>query len=550
MKTMESNAKPRTAIYARYSSKIQNPLSVADQIALCRKLIGREFGVDPDGAAVFSDHELTGATDRRGGLKALLEAAERKEFDVVVAEGLDRVTRSLKDVAAIYERLRYYEVGMHTAHEGRITWLHVGFKGTMNAIYLDDMKDKIRRGQRARVEEGRHPGNCSYGYRVVRGVVDKRNRNVNGVREIVPEQAEVVRRIFKEFASGKSIKAIVMGLARDGIPSPGGGRWRSASIKGRASRNEGILRNELYRGVLVYNRLRRVIDPVTKNRRSKLNPGFEWTRAPVPQLRIVDDALWERVRKRLMRPAAPRPAVRKRRSSKRPVRAAKPHNIQPLTGLVRCGICGGMAHVANLGRYVCADARYLGTCGNTRGKRTPELARALFPALRKSLEGQRDLLPAVNALVERERERHAALEKEIAEANGGIERFLELIEKGLVAARAFGRIAELEKKLSVARDAIRTVPALPASERDIHLTLGRALGRMKLDLFEQARAEYLRDALRLVVERMTLIPIANKPTGSTVRLRLKPRGWPDLWRVMTTVYPEIAAPPARKAEKR
>ena len=143
---MQAKAKPRVAIYARYSSNVQNPLSIADQAALCRKLIEREFGGDPGGAAVFSDHELTGATDRRGGLKALLDAVERKEFDVVVAEGLDRVTRSLEDAAAIYARLEYHEVDLHTAHEGRITWLHVGFKGTMNAIYLDDLKDKIRRG--------------------------------------------------------------------------------------------------------------------------------------------------------------------------------------------------------------------------------------------------------------------------------------------------------------------------------------------------------------------------------------------------------------------
>ncbi len=50
-------AKPKAAIYARYSSKIQNPLSVADQVALCRRLIEREFCVPGGEAAVFSDHE-------------------------------------------------------------------------------------------------------------------------------------------------------------------------------------------------------------------------------------------------------------------------------------------------------------------------------------------------------------------------------------------------------------------------------------------------------------------------------------------------------------
>ena len=446
------------AIYARYSSKVQNPLSIADQVALCRKLIAREFGIDPGGVAVFSDHEITGETDKRGGLKTLLEAVERKEFDIVVAEGLDRLTRTLEDAAAIFARLKHNGVAMHTAHEGRLNWLTVGFKGTMNAIFLEDLKDKIRRGQCARAEEGRRPSSCAYGYRVVRGVVDGRNRNVNGLSEIVPEQAEVVRRIFKEFAAGKSVDAIARDFNGDGIPAPRSRIWRPMSIKGRAFRNGGVLRNELYRGVLVYNRLKRMIDPVTRKHVEKLNPESEWIRTPVPHLRIVDDALWKKARKRLMQPPPPPPAVRKRRSSKHPARAAKPHNIQPLTGLVRCGVCGGLAHLANLGRYVCADARYVKTCNNTRGKRVPDLARVLFPALRESLEEQRDLLPAVNALVKRERELRDELERKIAEADAGINELLKVAEKGSLTERVFQRMAELEKELTEAKNAIRPFP--------------------------------------------------------------------------------------------
>ena len=211
---MKPSPKPRAAIYARYSSAKQNPLSIDDQVTLCRRLIEREFGVDPAAAAVFSDARATGKTMlHRPGLRSLLEAAERKEFDVVVAEGLDRISRNLEDAAAIHARLAYHDVAMHTAHEGRVSTLHVGVKGAMNAIYLDDMKDKIRRSHRARAEEGRVPSSLTYGYRVVRGVVDERNRNVNGLREIDPEQARVVRRIFEEFAAGKHATAIVRGLS-------------------------------------------------------------------------------------------------------------------------------------------------------------------------------------------------------------------------------------------------------------------------------------------------------------------------------------------------
>ena len=151
--------------------------------------------------------------------------------------------------------------------------------------------------------------------------------------------------------------------------------------------------------------------------------------------------------------------------------------------------------------------------------------------------------------MERERERHDALEKEIAEVNVGIERFMELVERGLLTERAFERTAELEKRLTEAKNAIRSVATLPASERAVRHTLERALVRMEFDLLGRLRAEYLRDALRLVVESITLTPIADRPSGSTIHVRLKPRGWPGLWRMMTAVYPEIAAPPTCKAEK-
>ena len=142
--------KPRVAIYARYSSEIQSPLSISGQIALCRRLIEREFDVDGGLAAVFSDAEITGRTVLgRPGLQLLLEAAERKEFDVVVAEDLSRFSRTLRDTDEIYERLEHRGVALYTAHEGWVSQIDIGFKGTMNAIFLTDMKAKVRRGQRA-----------------------------------------------------------------------------------------------------------------------------------------------------------------------------------------------------------------------------------------------------------------------------------------------------------------------------------------------------------------------------------------------------------------
>ena len=170
---MQLPTSSRIGIYARYSSDLQNPSSVDDQVRLCRNLIFSRLGCDHQ-ILVFKDAAISGATLEGPGMMRLLAAAKAGRIGLVVAEGLDRLSRSLKDTAAIYETLGYYGVTIWTAHEGRITELHVGFKGTMNALYLKDMREKVRRGQSARIAAGFASSSCPYGYRVVRGVVDEK----------------------------------------------------------------------------------------------------------------------------------------------------------------------------------------------------------------------------------------------------------------------------------------------------------------------------------------------------------------------------------------
>jgi hypothetical protein len=106
-----------------------------------------------------------------------------------------------------------------------------------------------------------------------------------GEREIDPEQAAVVERVFREFVAGVSPEAIVKALNREGVAGPFGGSWSPSTIHGNAKRGTGILNNELYVGRMVWNRLRYVRDPDTGKRVSRLNPANEWISKSVPALR-------------------------------------------------------------------------------------------------------------------------------------------------------------------------------------------------------------------------------------------------------------------------
>src|SRR6187401_380270 len=202
----------KIAIYARYSSENQRDASITDQFRICREFAQRQGWTI---AGEFEDHAVSGATLLRSGFQAMMAVALRKQVDIVMAEALDRFSRDQEDTAGLFKRLTFAGVNIVTLAEGDITHLHVGLKGTMNALFLKDLADKTRRGLRGRVESGRSGGGISYGYRVRR--VLENGEISKGQREIVPVEAGIIQRIFAEYQQGISPKAIAKRLNEEGI---------------------------------------------------------------------------------------------------------------------------------------------------------------------------------------------------------------------------------------------------------------------------------------------------------------------------------------------
>ena len=279
----------RAAIYARFSSELQDQRSITDQVALARKYVetrGLTF------TQTYSDAAISGAsTLNRPGLQSLLADALVGRFNVIVTESLDRLSRSQADIATLYEKMTFLGVHIETLADGRINEMHVGLKGTMSAMFLKDLAQKTRRGQVGRVKAGRIPGGKSYGYDVVRRGEER------GLRTIKAYEAEIVRRIFKEYADGKGSMAIVVDLNKEGVAGPRGGKWSASCMLGSPKRLNGLLNNELYKGTIVYNRQRFMKDPTTGTRVARENPQSEWQRQEVPELRIIDQPLWDACRR-------------------------------------------------------------------------------------------------------------------------------------------------------------------------------------------------------------------------------------------------------------
>ena len=359
------------AIYARYSTDLQSDASIEDQIRICKER-ARANGWHV--VNCYTDHAVSGASMMRPGIQIMMQDAQAGKFDLVLAEALDRLSRDQEDIAGIYKRLQFAGVAIETIGEGPISNLHIGLKGTMNAMFLSDLADKTRRGLRGRVEQGKSGGGVTYGYDVVRKIGED-GEATTGERTINPEQAEIVRRIFREYAKGKSPRAIAIDLNNEGVKGPSGKGWGPTTINGNRQRGTGVLNNELYIGRLVWNRLRYIKDPETGKRVSRPNPEAEWIIQDVHDLRIVDQDLWDAVKERQGAIVRNAPAL-----------CDRPRPKSLFSKLIKCGHCGGSYTIISRTHLGCFNTRNKGTCDNRRGIGREALEEAVLGAVREYLK--------------------------------------------------------------------------------------------------------------------------------------------------------------------
>lgn len=130
----------RVAIYARFSSDLQDVRSITDQLVLAREYAVRQGWQI---IAEFTDAAISGASMvNRPGLNDLVRAAEARKFDVVLTESLDRLSRDLADSAGLHKQLAYWSVRIVTLADGDVNKMLVAVKGLLGSMFLDDLAQK------------------------------------------------------------------------------------------------------------------------------------------------------------------------------------------------------------------------------------------------------------------------------------------------------------------------------------------------------------------------------------------------------------------------
>jgi hypothetical protein len=338
---------------------------------------------------------------------------------------------------------------------------------------------------------------------------------MRGERRINEAEAQIVRHIFREFAAGRSPRAIAVDLNGEGVPGPFGNAWGDTTIRGHACRGNSILNNELYIGCLVWNRQRFIKDPSTGRRVSRRNPQDDWIRTEVPELRIVEDALWQAVKGRQAELAklfeATTIGVREARAKR--LNAARRHAFL-LSGLLVCGCCQGKYGIILKDRYGCLNHHRRGTCDNGRTIRRPMIEQRVLSGLTDRLVSPEAVVEAVRAYHEEmNRQNHERRAQTDADRNAlpKIERaitgIMAAIEDGMYQPAMKTRMVELERqKAEIEARISRAAPELPDVNPNVAELYRRKVAFLGDALADSEVSEGAAEAIRSLIGDVVLTP--------------------------------------------
>jgi len=303
--------KKRVAAYARVSSGKDAMLhSLSAQVSYYSDYIqkhGWEY------AGVYADEALTGTKDNRENFQRLLAECRKGTIQMVITKSISRFARNtvtlletVRELKALGVDVYFEEQNIHTmSADGELMLTILASYAQEESLSVsENMKWRIRRN----FEEGKPWSGLILGYRFQ-----------NGQFVVVPEEAEIVKRIFREYLDGLGATAIMKGLNDDGILTRVGKPWRTEGVLK-------ILRNYNYTGNLILQKTYRE-NHLTK-RKMKNNGEKPQYHAVGTHEAIIDLSTFEAVQEELARRA-------EHYSGKKPSTAT-----YPFTRLIVCANCG------------------------------------------------------------------------------------------------------------------------------------------------------------------------------------------------------------------
>ena len=392
-------------IYARYSSDNQREESIEGQIRECTAYAEKN---DITIVKHYIDRAISAKTDNRPQFQQMIKDSDKKLFDIVLVWKLDRFARNRYDSARYKTQLKKNGVKLMSATE----IISEGPEGIILESVLEgyaeyysaDLAEKVVRGQTENILKGRcNGGRGTFGY-----TLDSERKF-----HIDPLASPFVLESFTKYRDGLTMKEIRDWLNENGIKNPVGGEFTYNSV-------EHMLKNRRYIGELKF---RDVVVPDAI--------------PPIVPLELFDD-VQEKIAKNKKAPAR-----------------RKAEDDYLLTTKLHCGCCGalmfgesGTSRTGEVHRYYkCATAKKKKGCKKktVRKQWLEDLVVNQTMQLVRDDAAMESIIAKVMELQDRENTNLPLYEKQLRDAESGIQNMLNAIQAGILTSSTKERLEQLEE---------------------------------------------------------------------------------------------------------
>lgn len=277
-------------------------------------------------AGIYADEGITGTVaKKRPGFMKMIEDCRKGKIDMIVTKSVSRFSRNNLDCLMYVRELKQLGIPIIFEKEG-INTIQVSSEllltlfGALSQAESESISMNVKLGIRQSLKNG----NVRFSYKTFLGY----RKGADGQPEIVPEQADIVRRIYNDFLAGATYLEIAKRLTEENVPTMGGGnRWFSERIKS-------ILKNEKYKGDALLQKTY-ITDPISK-RVKKNNGELPMYYVENSHPAIVERRIFDRVQEEIAR----RAGKKKVKQTGTKTELGRYSGKYALTELLYCGECG------------------------------------------------------------------------------------------------------------------------------------------------------------------------------------------------------------------
>jgi DNA invertase Pin-like site-specific DNA recombinase len=389
----------RVLIYARYSKDEQNPRSIDDQVAYCKRFLAALGFTDVE-IDVLSDEGISGEKLFRPGINQVRAGIDSHRYDLIVVEDCSRLFRNVRGCMelvgdAVEAGIRVFCINDEVDTADEEHWEEKLYEAASHHQRSNKFTSKrIIRALEALWQMGAAIGLLKPGYlrTAKHPAADGEQEEGPFFDSIDPDQAPTIATAFERVAARESLGSVANWLTAIKFPKASNARSPVWTPKNLID----LIRRTDYRGWQTYRNKTSKRKRGSGNRQSRRNdPGQIWTRS-MPDLRIVSDWLWHAANRAIDERGS---GSKVPQGDEHPLAGIPRDSRGPLSKVFVCGRCSEKMYVdgRNEGGYRCADARR-NECWNKASALRDLTHRAIGRAIIDQLQSLGD---KVNGLAQR-----------------------------------------------------------------------------------------------------------------------------------------------------